>query len=223
MVLGVNEYVPISMKNENPRPRGRPLKFDRGEALDHAVDTFWANGYTATSLEDLTTSMGINRPSLYGAFGNKHDLFMKSIDRYAETIGREPLDAFLAEQDIRRAVDAYFQTTIRCVTSPDRPRGCLIMNVAGERAATDPEVRACMSDAYDARVKAVSERLRETRDNGQLPADTDPDSLARMITSVMHSLAARARAGASIEELSDLAQNFLNLLVPNNTRPAPSR
>lgn len=215
MDFGVNNNVPFSMNNEKPRRRGRPQAFDRDTVLDRAVDTFWANGYTATSLEDLTTSMGINRPSLYGAFGNKHDLFMQTIDRYAETIGREPLDAFLAEPDIRRAVDAYFRTTIRCVTSPERPRGCLIMNVAGERATNDAEVRACMSEAYDARVKTVSDRLRNARDEGQLPAGADPDSLARMIAAVMHSLAARARAGGSRKELFALAQNFLNLLIPD--------
>lgn len=218
MVLGVNQYVPISMKSENPRPRGRPLKFDRDEALDRAVDTFWAKGYTAASLEDLTTSMGINRPSLYAAFGNKHDLFLKTIDRYAETIGRQPLDAFHDEPDIRRAVEAYFATTIQCVTSRNRPRGCLIMNVAGERAANDPEVRKCMSDAYDIRVSTIADRLGTARSNGQLPVDTDPDSLARMITSVMHSLAARARAGGSRKELSALARNFLNLLLPDATK-----
>jgi AcrR family transcriptional regulator len=218
MVLGVNKYVPIGMKNENPRPRGRPQNFDRDQVLDRAVDTFWAKGYTAASLEDLTTNMGINRPSLYAAFGNKHDLFMKAIDRYAATIGRQPLDAFLEEPDIRRAVEAYFETTVRCVTSPNRPRGCLIMNVAGERAANDPEVRKSMSDAYDIRVSTIAERLATACDNGQLPADTDPASLARMITSVMHSLAARARAGGSRKELSELAQNFLNLLIPEGAK-----
>ncbi|MBT3399236.1 MAG: TetR/AcrR family transcriptional regulator [Rhodospirillaceae bacterium] len=206
------------MNNQTPRPRGRPLKFDRDKVLDRAVDTFWANGYTATSLEDLTTNMGINRPSLYAAFGNKHDLFMKTIDRYAETIGRQPLDAFLEEPDIRRAVEAYFQTTIQCVTSRNRPRGCLIMNVAGERAANDAEVRGCMADAYDTRVATIAERLGTARNDGQLPVDADPESLARMITSVMHSLAARARAGGSRKELSALAQNFLNLLIPDDAR-----
>jgi TetR/AcrR family transcriptional regulator, copper-responsive repressor len=206
------------MNNEPPRPRGRPLKFDRDQVLDRAVDTFWANGYTATSLEDLTTNMGINRPSLYAAFGNKHDLFMKTIDRYAETIGRQPLDAFLDEPDIRRAVEAYFHTTIRCVTSRNRPRGCLIMNVAGERAANDPEVRKSMSDAYDTRVATISKRLETACNDGQLPGEADPESLARMITSVMHSLAARARAGGSRKELSALAQNFLNLLLPDTPR-----
>lgn len=212
------------MKNVNPRPRGRPQNFDREQVLDRAIDTFWAKGYTAASLEDLTTNMVINRPSLYAAFGNKHDLFMKAIDRYAETIGRQPLDAFLDEPDIRRAVEAYFQTTIRCVTSGDHPSGCLIMNVAGERAANHPEVRACMTDGYDIRVSTISERLETARRDGQLPADADPESLARMITSVMHSLAARARAGGSRKELSKLAQNFLNLLVPNATKTsAPKR
>lgn len=202
------------MKTTSPRPRGRPRTFDRNEALDRAVDTFWAKGYTSTSLDDLTAAMGINRPSLYGSFGNKHDLFMRSIDRYAETIGHLPLQAFLDEPDIRRAVEAYFRATIRCVTSRDHPRGCLIMNVAGERAANDATVRTCMDAAYRERVDAVSNRLREAREAGDMPPDTDPDDLARMIAAVMHSLAARARAGAGRKELSQLAKNFLDLLIP---------
>ena len=202
------------MKNNQPRSRGRPRKFDKNSALDQALETFWAQGFTATSLDDLTEAMGINRPSLYATFGNKHDLFIQSIRRYGETIGNLPLQAFLEEPDIRRAIDAYFQATIRCVTSQHHPRGCLIMNVAGEHAANDPAVRTLMNEAYRERIDAVSDRLRTARDAGGLPNDTDPDDLARMITAVMHSLAARARAGADRKELSRLARNFLDLLIP---------
>ena len=202
------------MKKEMPRRRGRPRAFDRDAVLDRAVDTFWAKGYSSTSLDDLTENMGINRPSLYASFGNKHELFMASIDRYAGTIGRRPIDALQDEPDIRRAVEAFFETTIRCITSTNRPRGCLIMSVAGERAANDPEVRAKISGAFTEKVEVVSQRLTAARHEGQLPPDADPDSLARMIVSIMHSLAARARIDASNEELSRLARSFLGVLFP---------
>ncbi len=202
------------MKKTNSRPRGRPRAFDRNEVLDRAVDTFWANGYSSTSLDDLTGNMGINRPSLYGSFGNKHDLFMASIDRYAETIGRQPIDAFLEQPDIKRAVEAFFETIVRCVTSTDRPRGCLIMNVAGVRAANDPEVREKLSRAFNESVGVIADRIAAEQKTGQLPLDPDADSLARMIVSIMHSLAARARIGASRRELSRLAESFVSVLFP---------
>ena len=65
-------------------PIGRPRAFDVDEALDRALEVFWRKGYEGASLPDLTEAMGINRPSLYAAFGNKEALFRKAIDRYAE-------------------------------------------------------------------------------------------------------------------------------------------
>ena len=97
------------MKKNNPvRPRGRPRKFDRDKVLDRAVTTFWTKGYSGASLDDLTESMGINRPSLYATFTSKHDLFMEVIDRYAETFGGRPVKALYCERDIKKAVAAFF-------------------------------------------------------------------------------------------------------------------
>ena len=78
-------------KKKSSRPPGRPQEFDRDKILDRAVTTFWAKGYKDASLDDLTESMGINRPSLYATFGSKHDLFMEVIDRYSVTLGCRPL------------------------------------------------------------------------------------------------------------------------------------
>ncbi len=139
---------------------------------------------------------------------------MASIDRYAETIGGRPLNAFLEQPDIKQAVEAFFATTIGCVSSTDRPRGCLIMNVASVRAADDAEVRDKLSCAHNERVAVIAERIVAAQNEGQLPLDPDADSLARMIVSVMHSLAALARIGASRRELSHLAQSFLGVLFP---------
>ena len=207
-------YVLIDMETEISRPRGRPRAFDRDEALDRAVETFWAHGYSATSLDDLTGSMGINRPSLYGSFGNKHDLFLQSIDRYNATIGRRPVDAFLQQADIRKAVEAFFTTAIGCVAANDTPSGCLIMSVASVRAASDDAVREKMNQNFEERVAIMSQHIAAARDDGQLPPDTDAVNFARMMHAILHGLAARARVGASRKELRHLADGFLAVLLP---------
>ncbi|MEP4378368.1 MAG: TetR/AcrR family transcriptional regulator [Alphaproteobacteria bacterium] len=198
----------------NGKRRGRPRSFDREAGLDSAIQVFWAKGYEATSIDDLTQRMGIKPPSLYAAFGNKHDLFMQSLDRYAETIGHTPTNAFLDETDLRRAIKALFDKTIQCATMPRKPRGCLLVSVATQMAETDPEVQAWMSRAYAARVSLVAERVAAEQKTGRISKTPDAASFAKMVVSITHGLVARARVGSSRKEISDLAENYVDLLVP---------
>lgn len=202
------------MKHSLPRPRGRPRAFDRDEVLDRAITTFWAKGYSGASLDDLTESMGINRPSLYATFGSKHELFVEVIDRYAGTLGCQPTNALQSEPDIRQAVAAFFETSIRCVTSKDRPRGCLIASVATEQAEKDDQVRDKLSGMFAETDRVIADRFLVARDQGQIPAGSDPDALARMVISITHGFATRARVGANPGELSRLARDFLAVLFP---------
>ncbi len=202
------------MKIESSRPRGRPRTFDRDTVLDRAVITFWAKGYRGASLDDLTESMGINRPSLYASFGSKHDLYMESIDRYAATLGCQPVEALHHEPDIKQAVAVFFETSIRCATSKDRPKGCLIASVAVEDAEEDEQIREKLSIMFVDSDRVIADRFQVAQDKGQLPQGSDPQSLARMTVSITHSIAARARVGASREELSRLAGDFLAVLFP---------
>ncbi|MBT6537072.1 MAG: TetR/AcrR family transcriptional regulator [Rhodospirillaceae bacterium] len=197
-----------------PKRRGRPRAFDRDEALDRAVEVFWAKGYGPTSVEDLTSEMGVSPPSLYAAFGNKHDLFMQALDRYAETIGILPGKAFSEATDLRGAIQALFQTTIKCATTAKRPRGCLLVSVASEMATRDNEVRNKLSKGYASRVAAISERVNAEQVAGRLARHPSAEKLAKMIVSVTHGLVARARMGASRNELLELADGFLDMLVP---------
>src|ERR1700674_4986058 len=89
--------------DKSARSKGRPRAFDVDQALDRALHLFWRKGYEGTSLSDLTRAMGINRPSLYAAFGDKETLFRKALDRYVEGP-----DAYLGE--------ALKQPTARAVT-----------------------------------------------------------------------------------------------------------
>src|SRR5207245_2576808 len=121
------------MKPQKPRkprtPAGRPRSFDLDKALDAALQVFWRKGYEGASLPDLTEAMGINRPSLYAAFGNKEELFRTVVIRYIEgpaAFVRKALD----EPTARAAAERLLTGAVDLVTDPKNPRGCLLVQGA---------------------------------------------------------------------------------------------
>ena len=195
------------------RPRGRPRKFDHDEVLDAAVLVFWEKGYDGASIEDLTRAMGINRPSLYATFGNKRDLFIRVIDRYARTHGSTAFSAFRIEPDNREAVSAFFLASIECATQDGRPRGCLINTVATDAAENDTDLRDKLSMMFSKTDRAIARHL-EANQSDTSSGSHDPEGLARMTHSVTHSIMTRARAGASRAELTGIAESFMAVLFP---------
>lgn len=194
---------------QTPRPRGRPRQFDPGEALDRAVDVFWERGYAGASLDDLTAAMGLNRPSVYAAFGDKHALFLAALDRYGATLGRQPLDAMLREPDPADGMRAFLGAAVDLALRGPVPRGCLIACVASEVAACDPEARQRVRQAISDMEGAVADYLSERR-----PANRpDGASMAHMLVSVMQGLAIRARAGVPRDELQRAVTASLELLA----------
>src|SRR5204862_1923297 len=105
-------------------PIGRPRAFDLGKALDRALKVFWRKGYEGATLADLTRAMGINRPSLYAAFGNKEELFRKALDRYAEGPACHVRES-LSEPTARKVVEKLWYGSVNLLTDPKHPHGCL--------------------------------------------------------------------------------------------------
>ncbi len=202
-----------SLEEMGKRPRGRPRSFDRNQALDAAVLVFWDKGYDGSSIADLTHAMGINRPSLYATFGNKRDLFIQAIDRYAATHGNRAFSAFRLEPDNRNAIEHFFDASIECALADGTPRGCLINTVAIEAAENDAELRNKLADMFTHTDAAIARHLAANRD-ADAPQLHDPEELARMAHSVTHSIMTRARAGASRPELSQIAESFMAVLFP---------
>ncbi len=161
----------------------------------------------------LTAAMGINRPSLYAAFGNKRELFLHAIDRYAATYGSRAFSAFRLEPNNRKAVERFFEASIDCALAEGTPRGCLINTVATDAAENDPELRSKLSHMFEQTDEAITRRLaaHQTTDD---PSNNQPTELARMAHSVTHSIMTRARAGATRNELTQLAQSFTAVLFP---------
>src|SRR5215469_14335980 len=117
------------------RPRGRPRSFDVDKALDRALEVFWRKGYEGASLSDLTRAMGINRPSLYAAFGDKQALFRKVLARYEQGPTGFIHDA-LSEPTARRMAERLLLGTAASVCGgAGNPGGCML--VQGALAAGD--------------------------------------------------------------------------------------
>jgi AcrR family transcriptional regulator len=194
------------MKAENKREVstpvavGRPRAFDVDQALARALDVFWRKGYEATSLTDLTTAMDINKPSLYGAFGNKESLFRKAVDLYERE--REPaFRAALSEPDARVAIVRFLEATIATHTNPDTPPGCLVVQGAlPSGAAVEPIAQELVARRAAAQ-SAIRQRLERAEAEGQLPAGAEPADLARYLFTLIEGMAAQARDGATADDL----------------------
>src|SRR5947209_1649325 len=158
-------------------PIGRPRAFDADQALDRALKVFWRKGYEGASLPDLTKAMGINRPSLYAAFGNKEALFRKALDRYAEGPGAFVRSA-LAEPTARAVAERLLEGSIDLVTEPGNPRGCLMVQGALACGQASESVRRELVARRAAAEEAVCERFEQARADGDLPADASPADLA---------------------------------------------
>lgn len=164
------------------RAMARPREFDIDEALEKAMQLFWTRGYEATSMTDLTEAMGLNKGSLYAAFGSKHDLFVSAIRRYL-AVDRS---VFLANFDegrslkdaIRIHLTEYVGTFHKGVLVP---RGCLAVNSLAELAAHDEEVALLINRHIQSAIAFLTTRIKKEQEEGSIRPDKDPRALAELI------------------------------------------
>jgi AcrR family transcriptional regulator len=184
---------------------GRPREFDLDQALDRALSVFWRKGYEGTTLPDLTTAMGINRPSLYSAFGNKEALFRRALDRYVSGPAAYVAVALNAPT-ARQVVEQLWSGAIDLVTDPHNPRGCFM--VQGILACGDAAdaVRKDVKDRRAAGVRVLRRRFQRAIAEGDLPHDASAGDLARYVATVVHGMAVQATSGATRAELKRVAK-----------------
>lgn len=188
------------MKTNQPaRPRGRPRAFDADAALDKAMRVFWKSGYEGASLPALTAAMGINRPSLYAAFGNKESLFRKAVDRYVELSGgllRQSL-----EQPTARAAVEMLLRGIIAKSGTGKIRGCLLVQGALACGDSAEPIRQELAHRRSASELALRQRFQRAISEGDLPHDANPAALAKYITTFQHGIAVQLASGARRGEL----------------------
>jgi AcrR family transcriptional regulator len=161
---------------------------------------FWRLGYDRASLSDLTEAMGINRPSLYAAFGNKETLFRKALDHYARGPAGYDRTA-LSLPTAREVTEALLRGAAEVQTRPDMPHGCLAILGAPTCGETSSPIAATLIDARRAGEVELRERFERAHAEGDLPVDVDPEELAGYVRTVAYGMAVKAATGATRAEL----------------------
>jgi len=197
-----------------PKRRGRPRAYQPEIALGKALDLFRKDGFAATSLDDLSAATGMNRPSLYGAFGDKRELYVKSYARYRADARAAMIDIFRDELPIRRRLERIFAVALDIYLSGDAgPRGCFTVMTAASEAVSDPEIRAMVLEGFSELDKAFTACFRLAKENGELPQTADPVVLAQLASATIQSIAVRARARVPRKELEAIVKGAVDVLV----------
>jgi AcrR family transcriptional regulator len=179
---------------------GRARTFDAEEALDRAMTVFWRKGYEGTSLSDLTQAMGINRPSLYAAYGNKQELFRKVLERYGEGPSSYEREA-LAQPTAREVAEGLLRGAADVQTDPRTPAGCLATLGTTYCAEDSSAVGKIVIASRLAGHAAIRKRLERARAEGDLPPSAKPKDLTNYIGTVVCGMAVLAASGATRKEL----------------------
>ena len=201
-------------ENTSPaqRPRGRPRSFDTEATLAHATLTFWQRGYASTSMDDLSAATGLNRPSLYGAFGDKHALYLQALRLYAEQSNRAIAAAFEG-RSLRDGMLRVYELALQLYCPADAAaRGCLLIGTAATEAPRDEAIREALSESLRGFTAAFEARLARAVREGELPTRTDVAMRAQLASAVLHSMALRARAGDARQDLAAFAAASIEMV-----------
>jgi AcrR family transcriptional regulator len=195
-----------------PKRRGRPRAYEPDVALGKALDLFRKDGFAATSLDDLSAATGMNRPSLYGAFGDKRALFIKSYRRYRDDARAAMGDIFGKELPIRQRLQRIYAVALDIYLSGG-PRGCFTVMTAASEAVHDPDIRALVLEGFAELDKAFAACFRHAKAKGELPDSADPVVLAQLASATIHTIAIRARAQVPRKELEAIVNGAIDVML----------
>lgn len=182
----------------------RPRSFDADSVLDKAVEAFRAKGFEATSVEDLEKATGLRRASLYGAFRDKHSLYLAALRRYDATRAVRMLAELDAQPTGRKALERLLTGVAeQCASDAS---GCLIANAAMERGNSDPGAARCIADNRRRVEGALHAAILRGRADGSLKGRRDAAAQARLLFSVVLGLRALAKSGATRAQLKEVAE-----------------
>jgi TetR/AcrR family transcriptional regulator, transcriptional repressor for nem operon len=190
----------------------RPREFNEQEVLSRALSAFWARGYDATSVEHLVEATGLGRASLYGAFGDKEQLFRRVVSHYLDC-SRSEKDRLTAGLSARHALEAFILSRIH-VAASENPPGCFLQ-MAATSGTSPPLVQEALSATNQEMHGWFLQQLREAQAQGELAPDADLEALATFVGVFTAGLTASAKAGMPAEALTAAAKSALALVFKN--------
>lgn len=193
--------------------RGRPRKFNEDEALTGAMLLFWQKGLSATSLDDLTVAMNMNRPSIYNAFGNKDEIYRKALARFCGQLDLGIQETLEGQSDIHKGLKAFYDQAIDVYCGTDPAMGCLMVCTAPSEALTNPEVGEDLKDLIKRLDHGFSQRVKRAQKEGQVSDGVHPDLTARLLQATLQTIAIRARTGTPKRELKKIAGYAIEQLI----------
>jgi len=191
---------------------GRPLTYDADHALDEATSLFWQNGFEATSLSDLVEAMHLSRSSFYQGFGNKHDLFVRCLERYRDQTTAMLRDRLSLAESGYQFVANTLAWAIEEVFAGLDPRGCLIMNTATEFSQRDPQIAELVQQGLEAYRAIFEEAVVRGQEEGSIRADKEAGVLASYLVTTMSGLRTMVKAGTDRAALSETVVVALDAL-----------
>ncbi|MFF8653170.1 TetR/AcrR family transcriptional regulator [Streptomyces huasconensis] len=190
----------------------RTREFDTEAAVSRAMELFWARGYEATSVRDLTRHLGIGQGSLYAAFGGKDGLYRAALEHYRTTLAAAALRGLEEEADARAAIRTLLTERIRIAVG-EGGRGCLAVNAVCERLPSDAATRRTVRDMQEAGREALAEVLRAARERGEIAERCDPHAVAAFLVTFLNGLLVSSKItpdARSLEPLIDVALTTLD-------------
>jgi len=196
-----------------PKRRGRPRAYEPEVALARALDVFWKEGFAATSLDDLSAATGMNRPSLYGAFGDKRELYIKSYESYRDRARQRMGETFAIDLPLREMLQRIYAIALDMYLSgKDGPRGCFTVMTATSEAVFDPSIRAMVISGLVETDRFFVRIFKRAQERGELAASADPQVLALLASATLHTIAVRARAQVPRAELEAIVNGALDVM-----------
>ena len=187
----------------------RPKSFDEDAVLDQAVELFRARGYEGTSLADLEMHLGLGRQSLYNAFGDKHSLFLRALERYKRGVTEGALARLHAPGAGLAEIRAFFRSSVKSLTAPGPRHTCLVVNTILERGSQDPDALLRCNQARAGLERVFRRALAQAKTRGELSEGVDVDATATLLVSQNYGLNILAKTGATAEELSATVEVLL--------------
>lgn len=196
-----------------PARRGRPRAYDSQAALKRATETFWRAGYSGTSLDSIAAATGMSPPSLYAAFGNKRALYLDALTRYWEISLAATREALAQDRPLAESLMLAYDAALSIYFSgKGAARGCFVVGTAVTEAVEDAAIRNSVAEGLRLTDADFEARLRKAVERGELKRDADPAALAVVASATMHTIAIRARAGASRAELREVARKAVSVI-----------